>query len=119
MSRELINRITLKKDGVYVSTHSSNDTSSYHSVKSNFLTECYKKDGKKGLDIGIIDRCLDNWELKGNHQSVIPYRLAIHKAFEYKKFIIIYYNCCELEEKVFDIANGFGEYKNYSTDERK
>ena len=27
MSTELINRITVKKDGVYVSSHSSNDTS--------------------------------------------------------------------------------------------
>ena len=31
MSTELINRITVKKDGVYVSSHSSNDTSPYHS----------------------------------------------------------------------------------------
>lgn len=31
MSTELINRITVKKDGVYLSSHSSNDTAPFHS----------------------------------------------------------------------------------------
>ena len=30
MSTELINRITVKKDGVYLSSHSSNDLSLIH-----------------------------------------------------------------------------------------
>lgn len=31
MSYELINRITVKKDGVYISSHSNNDTAPFHS----------------------------------------------------------------------------------------
>ena len=41
MSTELINRITVKKDGVYVSSHSSNDTSPYHSLILSRLVDTF------------------------------------------------------------------------------
>lgn len=49
MSRELINRITRKKDGVYISTHSSNDDAPYHSVKIDFLTDIYNQEVQKKI----------------------------------------------------------------------
>ena len=42
MSTELINRITVKKDGVYISSHSSNDTAPFHSWRCKGLSEVYK-----------------------------------------------------------------------------
>lgn len=118
MSFELINRITIKKDGVYISTHSGNDSSPYHTVKSNYFTEKYLKGGQEELDKTIIDACFDFCELRGNHKSVIPYRLAINEAMNSKRFEDIHYKCIDLERKVIDIANKYGDYKNI-TDEEK
>lgn len=118
MSRELVDRITVKKDGVYISTHSSNDTAPFHSVKSLFLTEAFNKEGRSGLDSAIISMCLDNWDLYGNHQSIIDYKDAINKAIYEKDFINIRNQYDELSDKAFDIVNGFGEYKNISKEKR-
>lgn len=50
MSTELINRITVKKDGVYLSSHSSNDTAPFHSWRCKSLSEIYAAEGQAGLD---------------------------------------------------------------------
>ena len=63
MSSELINRISIKKDGVYVSTHSRNDTSPYTSVKIEFLTKAYREKGQRGLDKEVVDMCFYNCDL--------------------------------------------------------
>ena len=119
MSSELINRISIKKDGVYVSTHSSNDTSPYASVKVKSLSEAYKKDGQKGLDKEIIDMCFYNCELRGNHKSVLPYKEAIAKAIYDAEFLKIRNEYMKLDDKAFDIANRFNEYKNLTKEEAK
>lgn len=54
MSTELINRITVKKDGVYISSHSSNDTAPFHSWRCKGLSEIYAAEGQKGLDREIV-----------------------------------------------------------------
>ena len=84
MSRELINRITIKKDGVYISTHSSNDTSPFYSNKSSNLTNSYIKDGQIGLDKEILKMLLNYGELVGNHKSVIPYQKALDDLYNSK-----------------------------------
>ena len=48
MSTELINRITVKKDGVYLSSHSSNDTAPFHSWRCKSLSEIYAAEGQAG-----------------------------------------------------------------------
>lgn len=118
MSIELINKITFENNEVYVSTHSSNDTDSFHLVKSLFLTEAYKKEGEEGLDKAFISMCLDNWEISGSHSSVEGYKKAINKAIYEKEFNDIRNQYDELSDKVFDIANGLGEYKNLSKESR-
>lgn len=118
MSTELINRITIKKDGVYISTHSSNDTSPFYSTKNDFLTDTYNKQGQEGLDKAIIDLCFYNCELKGNHKSIVSYKEAIEKAIYDKDFIEIRNEYNELSDKVFDIANGFDEYKKLPKEQR-
>ena len=49
-----INRITVKKDGVYLSSHSSNDTAPFHSWRCRGLSEVYAAEGQAGLDREII-----------------------------------------------------------------
>lgn len=78
MARELINRITIKKDGVYVSTHSSNDDSPYHSVKVDFLSKAYNEKGQSGLDLEVIKLLCECGELRGNHHSLEKYRYALN-----------------------------------------
>ncbi len=76
MSTELINRITVKKDGVYVSSHSSNDTSPYHSWRCKGLSEIYDAEGQKGLDREVIRMLHEYAELRGTHKSLARYRYA-------------------------------------------
>ena len=107
MSSELINRISVKKDGVYVSTHSRNDTSPYYSVKIGFLTKAYNEGGQKQLDKEIIDLCFYNCELRGTHKSILPYERAINKAVDDNEFIKIRREYEKLDNKAFSIANRF------------
>lgn len=76
MSTELINRITVKKDGVYLSSHSSNDTSPYHSWRCKGLSEIYGVEGQKGLDREVIRMLYEYAELRGSHKSLDRYRYA-------------------------------------------
>ena len=117
MSSELINRISVKKVGVYVSTHSRNDTSPYYSVKIGFLTKAYNEGGQKQLDKEIIDLCFYNCELRGTHKSILPYERAINKAVDDNEFIKIRKEYEKLDNKAFSIANRFDEYKNLTKEE--
>ena len=76
MSTELINRITVKKDGVYLSSHSSNDTSPYHSWRCKSWSEIYAVEGQKGLDREVIRMLYEYAELRGSHRSRERYRYA-------------------------------------------
>jgi len=77
MSFEFINRITVKKDGVYVSSRSSNDTSPYRSWKCEGLSKAYDSEGQKGLDREVIRMLYENAQLRGNHKSLERYRHVI------------------------------------------
>lgn len=77
MSTELINRITVKKDGVYLSSHSSNDTAPFHSWRCKGLSEIYAAEGQKGLDREIIRMLYEYGQLRGAHKSLERYRYAI------------------------------------------
>lgn len=63
MSTELINRITVKKDGVYLSSHSSNDTAPFHAWRCDSLSDIYAAEGRKGLDREIIRMLYEYAEL--------------------------------------------------------
>ena len=77
MSAELINRITVKRDGVYISSHSSNDDSPFRSWRCDSLSEIYGKEGQKGLDREMVDMLLNYCQLRGKHASVERYRRAL------------------------------------------
>ena len=77
MSTEFINRITVKKDGVYISSHSSNDTAPFHSWRCKGLSEIYAAEGQKGLDREIVCMLYEYAQLRGSHKSLDRYRYAI------------------------------------------
>lgn len=77
MSTELINRITVKKDGVYLSSHSSNDTAPFHSWRCKGLSEVYDAEGQKGLDREVIRMLYEYAQLRGSHKSLDRYRYAM------------------------------------------
>ena len=81
MSTELIKSITVKKDGVYLSSHSSNDTAPFHSWYCKSLSEIYAAEGQKGLDREIIRMLYEYAELRGRHKSLERYRYeSLEKA---------------------------------------
>ena len=85
MGIELVNRVSIKKDGVYVSSHSSNDTSPFTSNKNNPLTEMYKSKGQKAVDRHLVYLALDGIiEFTGKHKSIAPYNKAIDKFYNDK-----------------------------------
>lgn len=89
MSTELINRITVKKDGVYLSSHSSNDTAPFHSWRCKGLSEIYTAEGQKGLDREIIRMLYEYAQLRGTHKSLDRYRYAVNSPEAhaiYKKY---------------------------------
>ena len=77
MSTELINRITVKKDGVYLSSHSSNDTAPFHAWRCNSLSEIYAAEGQAGLDREIVCMLYEYAQFRGSHKSLDRYRYAI------------------------------------------
>ena len=90
MSTELINRITVKKDGVYLSSHSSNDTAPFHSWRCKSLSEIYAAEGQAGLDREIVCMLYEYAQLRGSHKSLDRYRYAIESPAAhaiYKKYI--------------------------------
>ena len=117
MSVELINRITFKKDGIYISTHSSNDDSPYHSVKSDYLTKAYITGGINGLDKAVISMYFSNCDFRGSNESIMPYRIAIDKAMNDNEFIEIINEHRSLESEAIDIANRWGNYKDLTKEE--
>ncbi|MDE6020917.1 MAG: hypothetical protein K2H01_07995 [Ruminococcus sp.] len=83
MSYELINRITVKKDGVYVSSKSNNDTAPYYSHRIDFLSKIYETEGQKGLDRAIFKLFYYNAAFRGTHKSVERYRRVINSPDGY------------------------------------
>lgn len=130
MATELINRITIKKDGVYVSTHSSNDNAPYHSVRIKSLSGVYKDEGQRGLDREVIRMLYEYASLRGNHHSLKRYYYALNSSYNdkvYKKYtdkINNYYDSLTEEDKktIWSLhktenAEKYHEYQDYMRNE--
>lgn len=84
MSYPLINRITVKKDGVYFSHKENNDSMPYYSSKINGATKAYNEGGRKGLDeymlkyIGVGQEDGFVGQLRGSHPSVERLKAVSH-----------------------------------------
>lgn len=76
-----INRITVKKDGVYISARDPEELGPFRSRFSEILTKAYREGGQRGLDQKIFE--LDNSmqiELHGNHPSIKRYRDTLYSS---------------------------------------
>ena len=74
MSYAIIRRITVKKDGVYLYFKVNNDSLPFCSRRMEILSDAYKEQGQRGLDIEMIKFALDDGMLSGSHPSVMRYR---------------------------------------------
>lgn len=74
MAVECINRITIKKDGVYISSKSSNCSEPYRSSKIDSLTEIYNEGGREALDKELIYMFHNYCRPMGTHPSILPFR---------------------------------------------
>ena len=109
MSTELINRITVKKDGVYLSSHSSNDTSPYHSWRCKGLSEIYGVEGQKGLARAIYQRFIDKIDERYEGLDEADRKTVWYKPTEKAKEYRAYER--EMREKMYsEIAERCGEY---------
>lgn len=128
MSTELINRITVKKDGVYISSHSSNDTAPFHSWRCKGLSEIYAAEGQKGLDREIVCMLYEYAQLRGSHKSLDRYRYAIDTLQAqkiYKKYSDMiderYESLDEADKKTvwYKLTEKAKEYRAYESEMRK
>ena len=128
MSTELINRITVKKDGVYISSHSSNDTAPFHSWHCKGLSEIYAAEGQKGLDREIVCMLYEYAQLRGSHKSLDRYRYAIDSLQAqkiYKKYSDMiderYESLDEADKKTvwYKPTEKAKEYRAYESEMRK
>ena len=128
MSTELINRITVKMDGVYLSSHSSNDTAPFHSWRCKGLSEIYAFEGQKGLDREIVCMLYEYAQLRGSHKSLDRYRYAIDSLQAqkiYKKYSDMiderYESLDEADKKTvwYKLTEKAKEYRAYESEMRK
>lgn len=73
MTATLIDRMEVKKDGVYLSTHLSGDAGSHRTWMSEELTEAYQTEGQKGLDREMFLILHEFAELGASHKSTARY----------------------------------------------
>ena len=128
MSTELINRITVKKDGVYISSHSSNDTAPFHSWRCKGLSEIYAAEGQKGLDREIVCMLYEYAQLRGSHKSLDRYRYAtdgLQAQKIYKKYSDMiderYESLDEADKKTvwYKLTEKAKEYRAYESEMHK
>lgn len=98
MSVEYINRISFKKDGVYLSTKSSNDDRPYHSVRIDTLSQIYLTEGKEKAEVEIAHMFLDYCEARGSHQSVQKYKNVLRSD----EFTEYNWDFCEKRNAIYD-----------------
>lgn len=73
MAATLIDRIEIRKDGVYLSTHYPGDKNSYKTWLCEELSEAYKEGGQKGLDSEMFRIFYEYAELGDFHKSTARY----------------------------------------------
>ena len=78
---QIINRITVKKDGVYISARDPEEPRAFRSRLSEKLTKAYREGGQRGLDQKIFD-LEDSMqiELRGDHPSIRRYKDTLHSS---------------------------------------
>lgn len=95
MGIDLIKKVVIEKDGVYVSSHSVNDSSPYQYHRSSFLSDVYREEGQRGLDRTVLSLIYDNAELVPGHPSLQRYLFAIQPGLRQNDVSIKYFDLIE------------------------
>ena len=121
MGREYINRISIKKDGVSMSTKSSNVSGPYETYKSDLFSKIYAEKGQRGLDLNISKLVLEGYvELRGNHPSLSRYQYAIEKIRDEIGTYSLDIDITEEETRILErAANYCVEYDNLEKEKEK
>jgi hypothetical protein len=80
MSAEYIRQIAVKKDGVYLTSKSSNDDRPYHEWRCDSLTDIYNAEGQLGLDREIVQMFCEYAAPIGKHSSIMRYLPCLEAA---------------------------------------
>ena len=92
---DLIKKVVIEKDGVYVSSHSVNDSAPYQYHRSSFLSDVYREEGQRGLDRTVLSLIYDNAELVPGHPSLQRYLFAIQPGLRQNDVSIKYFDLIE------------------------
>lgn len=98
MSVELIKMVTIKEDGVYLTSHSQNDDCPFLAWKCDSLSKIYAEEGEKGLDREIICMLYEYAQLAENNDTTAKYAYAIN----HKKSRQIYARYIAKINKIYD-----------------
>jgi hypothetical protein len=75
-----VNRITIQKDGVYVSSYDYDGERRYRVRKDDDLTDIYNEGRKNELDKALLYMfCFDDWNPCGSHDSVAGFREVLDR----------------------------------------
>lgn len=87
MSAELIDRIEIREDGIYLSSHLSGNTDIARIWRCEELSEAYKNEGQKGLDREMVNILFEYAQLGAYHKSMARYHnvLKLPEVLEIKK----------------------------------
>lgn len=109
MSAELIDRIEIKRDGVYLSTHMPEDAGSYRTWRSDELSEAYQKDGQKGLDREMFLILYEYAALGSFHKSTARY----HHVFRLSEAKALHRKCFDQIEAFEKSCQSPSEYRTF------
>lgn len=78
MGAEIIKRIVIKQDGVYLSSKSSNDGRPFRLWRNSSLSDIYASEGREGADREIVRMLMEYACLSGRHRSLERYYFALN-----------------------------------------
>lgn len=129
MAAEYVNRITVKRNGVYISSRSANDSLPFKSWRSDILSQSYKTKGQEGLDKEIIRMLFEcPIVLAGDHKSLSRYRYALkcsrlnHAYGKYIDKLIACFNSLDKSDQesvLRDLRNPTVKAKQYLKQKKK
>lgn len=125
MSVELVNRIAIKKDGIFISSHSNNDTSPFYSHKledlsRDWINAC--KSGSNGRKKIVAAELFFMFSYYGpartaqNHPSVLEIERALEKEYFLDSADIVKQN--ELECGILELIKKSGVYRESEISEK-
>lgn len=87
MSAELIDRMEIREDGVYLSSHLSGNAATARTWHCEELSEAYKNEGQNGLDREMVNILFEYARLGAYHKSTARYHnvLKLPEVLELKK----------------------------------